>query len=119
MKEKSQIFCLEDVSIHDAVTDVWAGVMDKVSGLRLISCKDGTMRILSSGWRLRRSRKPAAMVEMARRRLEQRSLEGGDDGSPRRIEMVWNSGSLERGGFFRKLPRSLTWERPNCDSGES
>ena len=46
-------------------------------------------------------------------------LEGGEVGSPRRIDMVRNSGSFERGGFFKKLASSLTWERPNCDNGES
>lgn len=84
---------LDDFSIQDGFTFVWEGVMDNVSGLRDISCRLGMMRMDSCGLCNRRAWKDAAIVDKARRRLEDISLDGGVLGSLRNIWMIRRSSS--------------------------
>jgi len=115
---KSQIFDVS--SIHDASICVRAGVIDKVSGLRLISCKDGTMRIFSCGLRARRSLNPPATVETARLRLDDNNLERGASGFA--INTATCSAtvvSFKSVVDWKNLERSSTWFNPRVEVGES
>jgi len=78
--------------------------MDKVSGLRDISCKHGRTMMVSFGLRFKRSWNDAAMVDMARRSEDDTRMEGGADGSLRRIwSIFFSAGSfvMESGDCWR------------------
>lgn len=91
--------------------------MDNVSGFRLISCNAVTIKILSAGRRASRSEKAPAIVEMARRKLEDTSLERGAPGSAR---SMWRcSASVMFFEFCKKDRSSSTCARPSGDRGES
>ena len=59
---------------------VCGGVIDRVSGFRLISCREGKISTFSWGRRLRRSLKPPATVVTARLRLEDTNFDAGASG---------------------------------------
>lgn len=66
-----------------------------------------------------RSLKPAAIVLTARRKLEQRILDLGADGSARRMEMCVDSGICGLGRSLKNLDNSSTCDKPRYDKGAS
>ena len=104
-------------SIHDGSTNVWGGVMDKVSGLRDISWREGWIIIFEEGEEVRRERKPMQIVEIARRRLEDIKTEEVEE-VPLRMSMYFFSSGVV-GGRFRNSARRVIWETPYSLKGLS
>jgi hypothetical protein len=77
------------------------------------------MMVLTSSYLLKsRSRKPAAIVDTALRKLEQSNLDGGAAGLAFKIFICFNSSSLA--GFdFKKMERSSTCFNPSVEIGAS
>lgn len=84
----------------------------------LISWRAGMIKIFSWGLRLSLSRKAAASVDTARRRLEQTSLLAGDPGSAFRTDR-WNFSLSLAGICWKNFESSWACCKPRFDNGAS
>lgn len=114
---KSVIF--DPLSIQEAWMGVCGGVIDRVSGFRLISWREGKISTFSWGRRLRRSLKPPATVVTARLRLEDTNFDAGASGLAINMQTCWHILSLSSNLFVRNFESASTWFNPRVEVGES